>query len=374
MNRSYLLAGGLFLLSVLWLASGLLGSTVDDDELIESMTDVPGIIVEAQWMQAEPITSFITAQGNVLPNRIVTLRAETAGQVESVLVPEGARVEAGEALLKLKPDDRLIRREQALLKIEEKKRQHEATANLVERGFGSRTELDTALVELKMAEVELAQIELEIERTTIRAPFTGILDERLVEVGDYISVGNDVLTVVENDPLAVNVSVPQRSVHYINQGETVRVSLVEGREVEGFVRYISARADEATRTFRVEVEIPNPEGIRAGSSATAFIPKENIMAHFISGGLLTLNTDGDMGVKTVDESSVVGFYPVTIEFSETDGMWVSGLPERVRVITSGQGFARVGERVAVANQAPVQTEVSGNPISDGEGARNAKSD
>jgi len=202
-------------------------------------------------------------------------------------------------------------------------------------------------VELKMAEVELAQINLEIEKTIIRAPFSGILEERMVELGDFISIGNELLVIVDNDPLVVTVRVPQRNVQFLNQGENVRVQLVNGQELNGHIRYIASRGDEASRTFRVEIEILNTTGLRAGSSATAYIPKGEIEAHFISGALLSLNDEGVMGVKTVDNNGLVSFHPVTIELSEVGGMWVSGLPETAMVIVSGQGFAKTGERVRV---------------------------
>lgn len=371
MNKSYLLAGALLLAVVLWVGSGLIGGDDMEGAVEQAGDDVPAMIVEAELMQAQSITSYVVAQGNLAPNRVVTLRAEAAGQVEALTVAEGARLVEGEEILHLKVDDREIRRDRANLKIEEQRRNLDAVRNLRERGLASQAELDTAQVELKQAEVELAQVELEIENTVVRAPFDGLLDETLVEVGDYLSIGGDVAVVVDNDPLVVNVKVPQQNIAYLQLGEPVQVGLVDGSQANGFIRYIAARADEATRTFRVEVEIPNPNGLRAGSSATANIPKEEVKAHFVSGALLTLNSAGDMGVKTVDHNGLVSFYPVTIERSEAEGMWVSGLPESAMIITSGQGFAEVDGYVRIADQ-PRKGEESfpGPSLSDTEKRRN----
>lgn len=373
MKKSYLLAGGLLLVVVLWVGSGLIGGGNGVEEPAQTDGNMPDLIVEAELMQAESITSYVIAQGNLEPNRVVTLKAETAGQVEEITSAEGAALTSGQEILHMRLDDRELRRDRAQFKIEEQQRNLDAVNNLRERGLASQAELDTAQVELKQAQVEMAQIELEIDKTVIRAPFDGILEETLVEVGDYISVGSDVATIVDNDPLVVKVQVPQQSVSHLLVGQPVQVSLVDGGLSQGFIRYISSRGDEATRTFRVEVEIPNPEGVRAGSSATARIPKEEVMAHFVSGALLTLNTEGDMGVKTVDRDGLVFFHPVEIEFSESGGMWVSGLPESSLVITNGQGFAEEGEHVRVANLPRENTGdegMSGSSVSDVEKRKN----
>ena len=354
MNNSYKIAIGVSVAFILWMTAGLLKS---DDANIDSngyQDSSEGnstsniILVEAQTTQSQLVTSYVVAQGSLTPNREVTLKAETAGQVNQLIALEGSYVTTGDEILSLKMDDRAIRKEQATLKVAEQQRRFDAVERVQARGFASETDLDTALVELKMAEVELAKIELEIEKTVVRAPFNGIIEAIDVDLGDYVNIGNDLLTIVDNNPLVVNIYVSQKDVDYLDISTPIRVSLVNNRETTGQIRFISPRADAATRTFRVEVTIPNPEGLRAGSSVTAYVPKEQVTAHYLSAGLLTLNDAGEVGIKTADEEGMVSFYPITIELSDSEGMWVSGLPERVNVITAGQGFAPIGERVSVS--------------------------
>jgi multidrug efflux system membrane fusion protein len=159
--------------------------------------------------------------------------------------------------------------------------------------------------------------------------------------------------------------VPQQHVHRLSVGQPVGVTLANGEQVQGAIRFISSLGEESTRTFRVEVEIANDGHLRAGASATAYIPEEEVDAHFVSGGLLTLDTDGQMGIKTVDNTGLVSFHPVVVEYSEADGMWVSGLPLTAKVIVSGQGFAEVGGRVQVSDAPAGNIEARNTAVSGG---------
>lgn len=353
MNKSVGIALGACVALVVWMASGM----VMRDNNAEEMSDLNAgtasqavdnrVLVEVTDMQAEEITSYIIANGSAVPDREVLLRAETSGQIDEILVSEGSYVDAGSVIMRIKMDDRVIREEQATINLQEKQRLYEAQANLHERGFVSSTELDTALTQLKLAEVELERIQLEIEKTYIRAPFSGYIEENLVDLGEYVGLGNELTRIVDNDPLVVNTYVSQSDVEFLALGVESKVEMINGRETTGQIRYISPRANEATRTFRVEIAVPNTEDLRAGSSVIARIPRKQVKAHYLSAGLLTLNEAGDIGIKTVNYEGVVEFYLAKIEASDVNGMWISGLPEVARIITAGHGFAAIGEAVRI---------------------------
>ncbi len=349
MNKSSVIALGISCALVLWMAVGMMKQDVEAESLagenMASENQDDRILVEVTEMQAREVTSYIVSNGSAAPNREVVLRAETTGQIYQILANEGEYVEEGIVIMQLKMDDRLIRKEQASITLQERQRLYEAMVNLNEKDFASTTEVDSALTQLKLAEVDLERINLEIEKTFIRAPFGGYIEEHITELGEYVGIGNELLRLVDNDPLVVNTYISQNDVEFLEIGSEVSVQLVNGRERSGQIRFISPRANEATRTFRVEIAIPNSEGIRTGSSVTAKIPKQKVFAHYFSAGLLTLNDEGDVGVKTLTQEGLVDFYPITIVSSDADGMWVSGLPSRVLIITAGHGFAPVGESV-----------------------------
>ncbi|MFL2840277.1 MAG: efflux RND transporter periplasmic adaptor subunit [Pseudohongiellaceae bacterium] len=357
MNKSVRISFGVSIALVMWMASGMVfqgdGEVISltGDGILGSPTSDNRVLVEVVDMQAQEVTSYIISNGSTTPDREVLLRAETTGQIDSILVNEGSYVDTGSVIMRIRMDDRAIRQDQAGINLQEKQRLYEAQANLFERGFVSSTELDNALTHFKLAEVELERIKLEIERTFIRAPFSGYIEENIVDLGEYVGLGNELTRIVDNDPLVVNIYVSQNDVEFLALGVEAEVELVNGLQTVGQIRYISPRADENTRTFRVEIAVPNIEGLRSGSSVVARIPRQQVKAHYLSAGLLSLNEDGEIGIKTINLEGLVQFHPATIVLSDVNGMWISGLPDRARVITVGQGFASIGEavRIAVSN-------------------------
>ena len=126
------------------------------------------------------------------------------------------------------------------------------------------------------------------------------------------------------------------------------VKLVTGEEGQGKISFISASADQATRTFRVEVEIDNKNAkLRDGITTDINIPLSETKAHLFSPAILVLNDEGQIGVRTVDENNTVIFMPVQLLSDNEKGVWVSGLPDKVRVITVGQEYVLNNQKVSV---------------------------
>jgi len=137
-------------------------------------------------------------------------------------------------------------------------------------------------------------------------------------------------------------------------GDAATAVLAGGEKLEGHVLFVSAMADEKTRSFTVDVAVANPDGrIPAGLSARVIIPVEQVSAHRIPASLLSLADNGDVGVKFVGADDHVVFATAKIVRADGDAVWVSGLPQKIRLITRGQGFVNAGE--------PVTSEVEGAP-------------
>jgi multidrug efflux system membrane fusion protein len=183
----------------------------------------------------------------------------------------------------------------------------------------------------------------------IRAPFQGVLQEREVEEGDFVRAGDPVATFVDNTRLIVTGSIAEQEAKYVAVNNEATARLVTGQSVRGRLRYVAPVADEATRTFTVELEIPNRDGtLPSGVTAEMQIPAGEQLAHKVSPALLSLAADGEVGVKTVDELNRVVFTPVNIARSEPDGVWVTGLPATANIITVGQGYVSAGQAVEPA--------------------------
>jgi multidrug efflux system membrane fusion protein len=147
---------------------------------------------------------------------------------------------------------------------------------------------------------------------------------------------------------------------------TAKATLATGEDVHGSIRYVAPVADEATRTFTVELEVDNRDGaIRAGGTAELYIPAESIMAHRISPSLLTLDDAGNIGLKIINDSGKVEFVVADIALSSGNGVWVAGLPETATIITVGQGFVTTGSVVDAVPESEIKTTVAKKSAAEG---------
>jgi membrane fusion protein, multidrug efflux system len=201
------------------------------------------------------------------------------------------------------------------------------------------------------AREEVRRLEEEVGDTTVKAPFAGIVNAVTVEPGEFLDRGADAARLIDNSPLRTEVRINQNDIGRIDLGRAVTVSYATGASEAGRVCFISASAEPQTRTFRVEIRTPNSNGdIPSGISAETRIPTQEIDAHFVSTAVLSLGTDGALGVKTVGDDGTVAFNAIDVVRAQTDGVWISGLPENARIITIGQGFVQAGDEVRVSER------------------------
>jgi membrane fusion protein, multidrug efflux system len=352
-HRSTLFILAVTALLAAWVASGVL---TREPAAIEARDEPALLTVAVRHSRSSPVERLLTLQGEVLPDQQVTVRAETEGRLVETPVPLGEPVEAGTVIARIGIDDRQARLRRAEAAVRERETDHRGVAQLAREGFQAQLRVDTALAELEAARADLETIRLDIERTQLRAPIAGIVNRREAEVGDYVSVGSPVAEILENDPLKAIVEVPQHRIHQVRRGDAARVEFADGQVHEGILRHVSARADTATRTFRVEIEVPNPERtLPSGTSVQVRIPVEEVMAHRISPALVTLDPEGRLGIKTVDAANRVAFHEIDPMRADAAGLWVAGLPEEIRIITVGQGFANIGELVRVVAEETAPT-------------------
>lgn len=354
--RSFLFAAGIALALTAWMLTGLRAQpepqpTARTKNLAraESLTRV-----RVRDFTARPVHRQIVISGRTEPNRAVDLRAETDGRVVALGAERGSRVEAGTVIARLDLRDRKARLAEAEAAVEQRRLEYEAARKLREKEFFPETQLAEAKARLEAARAAAQRIQIDLDHTTVRAPFAGVLQERVVELGDFVDVGNRVARLVDNDPLIVAGHVTEQDVSELAVGDTGTADLVTGEKVTGRLRYVAAEADETTRTFRIELEIPNADdALRAGVTTELRLATRELQAHYLSPALLALGDDGGVGVKGVNDEGVVRFHPVRIVRSNAEGVWVTGLPATVRLITVGQGFVHAGEVVEAVPESTI---------------------
>jgi multidrug efflux system membrane fusion protein len=203
------------------------------------------------------------------------------------------------------------------------------------------------LANLESAKATVASLKRDLENTQIVAPFDGILNERQVEVGDYLSVGDAIAQLVDMDPLVIRADVTESHIQSLTVGGAATGRLATGQHVEGVIRYISSVSTAGTNTFPIEVAVDNTDDkFVAGISTELSIAYDSTWAIKLSSGLMSLDEQGNLGIKTV-EDDVVHFVPIDLVKSDKFGVWLSGLGQQAEVITLGQGFVRDGDKVEV---------------------------
>lgn len=350
LNSTSIVFAAIVVLLTVWIGSGMIGRNAGP--AVERARPGPPTVA-ASVSRAQSVTREVVLYGDVEPNQLTPLRARTDGIVET-MASSGTRVARGETVGRLSADDRQARLARARARVSAVQRDYDSARGMAEKGYVSRSELQTRRADLEAARAELRAIELEIENTTLRAPTAGVISRVDVDVGAYVSLGGEVLRIVDNDPLIAVVHVHQATAPRLRTGMPARVDFIGGGSREGRIRYIAPIADAATRTFRVEVEVDNSDlSLPSGMSAEVVIPTETVQAHRVSPALIRLDAQGRIGVQTVTDADRIAFTPVQVVRARGDGLWVTGLPERTRIVTISRGLLSPGQAVEV-RETPAQ--------------------
>lgn len=367
-------------------------ATIEASEDVVAALDAPevkmGVVVRRSKEQS--IESAVILRGETRAARQVQVRAETSSLVISEPLRKGAYVKAGQELCVLDPGTRHVslaeskaqlslaksripeseaRQTEARAQLEEARIDANAAEKLSKGGYASDVRVAGAQAAVKSAEasvaaaiaglesahtgVESAQAQVafsekEIERLTIKAPFSGYLESDTAEIGSYLQAGALCATVIQLDPIKLVGFVPETEVNRVKLGAPASARLAAGGQAQGNVTFLSRSADSTTRTFAVEIDVSNADrSIRDGQTAEIIIQGEGAQAHRLPQSALTLSNQGRLGVRLVDDQGIVRFNPVTVLRDDIDGIWVGGLPKEADVIVVGQDFVTSGLRVAV---------------------------
>ncbi|MEE8259130.1 MAG: efflux RND transporter periplasmic adaptor subunit [Sphingomonadales bacterium] len=329
--------------SFLWGGSEANGDTPGDvnnseDELF---------LIRARVITASNYVEKIQVRGRTEALRTVELKAEVSGAVTATPVEKGERVKAGDVICMVEPNALEATLAQARARATQRQLEYDAAVELATKGFRSETQVASAKAERDAANAQVSRAEVDFDNTSIRAPFAGLVNDRPAELGDFLQVGNTCAVLLTDDPYLVVGEVSDNQVSRIYKGQPAVVELTNGQVLNGKVRYISNAARIETRTFRVEIEVANPDlTLKEGMTANIEIPTASAKAHFLTPSLLTLKDDGSVGIRVVKDDTVE-FYPVTIAGTDPNGLWVTGLPDQIQLIITGQNFVTEGQKVRV---------------------------
>ena len=326
--------------------------------------DAPFAVV-VQRIEERDLDSAVVLRGRTAASRQVEVRAQTGGLVVSEPRLRGSLVSAGEVLCELDPGTRNAMLAEAEARLTEARARLDAATieqqtvtRLSQEGYRAQnsTASADAAVESARAGVEAASAGIEAARTelarlTITAPFAGVLEANSAERGSLMASGGLCATVIRLDPMLIVGFAAESQVDRLAEGALAGARLSNGMQVTGRVTFLARSADAATRTFRVEVTVPNTDlAIRDGLSADMLVAATATRGHLVPGSALTLNDDGTLGLRLVDDTDHTFFQPVTVLRDAPQGFWVSGLPTVADVIVVGQEYVTDGIAVRVTRR------------------------
>jgi multidrug efflux system membrane fusion protein len=361
-HQSLIYALSIFVLLSAWLASGYLGSD-NKTSAEENATAARSLTqkVRVRVPRTQRVIEEIVLNGRTEIARAVTLRSEVEARVVALAATQGAAVSKGDIIVQLDARDRQARLTEAHALLKQHELEYAGIKKLQKNNLLSEIQLAKIASQLAAARAQVKRIELEILNTRMKAPFDGILDRLLVEVGSYLNIGDEVGRLLEQDPILFVGYVSQQDRHRLVLGDKGIIRFVTGLVAEGELRYIAAEADPVTRVFKVEVQIPNPDrSLVSGITAEIRIPVRFVSAYQISHALLSLNNSDQLGIKIVNAENRVEFLPIEVVKSTAAGLWISGLPKDIRIITVGQGFVRAGDEVIAVDEQEIIDKSTAN--------------
>ena len=339
---------------VIWLLSGIIFSSSDSNQsdVIEDTQTKAQTVIEVTRIEQQTVPRTTEIYGVTQAQRDVKLSAKTQGEVVAVLAREGEFVKQGTPIVRIDMQDRKERLTAAKALVKQRVQEYEAALTLKERGFESDVSLARAGAALDAAKAERKAIEMDIGFTTIRAPFSGILEKINVEQGDFAGVGvfgvdGSIARILDLDPLLAVGEVTQQQRSALSKHSKARIIFPDGSEKQAIVSYIAQAATDASRSFPIEASIPNKDyTLAAGISVTIELSLGQMPAHIVPSSLLNLDDEGTLSIKALDDALNVVAYPVEVISETQRGVVVSGLPKQVRIISSGQNFVSIGETIS----------------------------
>jgi multidrug efflux system membrane fusion protein len=354
MRRSFIISGILAVAVIVWIGSGQVGGkpspsgdTPQQNKVSEEI--IPEVRVKT-FRSAERVRE-LSLFGRTEAVRMVQLRAETKGRIIERAVKKGSK--KGDVIVRLAMDDRSARLDGAQALVEQYRVAYVAAQQLSKKQFRSKVRLAEAKAQLETAKTQLAAVKLDIRRTVIHAPFGGVINKLPVNVGDYVEAKGELAELIDLDPILVVGQVTERDMGALKLGARANIRVADGRERSGIIGFISKVGSATTRTFRVEVRVANPKGdISEGLTTELRLPVQTVRAHLMSPSVLTLSKTGAIGVKSLNSDNKVVFNAVGMVADTPEGIWLSGLPDEVIVITVGQEFVQIGQKVRPLTEIP----------------------
>jgi membrane fusion protein (multidrug efflux system) len=306
--------------------------------------------VEAVTVQSQSLSGGLQTVGSLRADESVIVRPEVGGRIERIHFEEGGRVAAGQPLFTLDASVARAALNEAEANLENSRRANARAAELAGSQLIAKSDYDTTRAAFAVDQARVASARAALSKMTLRAPFSGRIGLREVSVGDFVSVGQDLVPLVRMDPIKVDFSVPEGALSQIASGQPIDVTVdaFPGQTFAGKVVAIAPVIDPGSRSVQLRAEIPNPDGrLRPGQFAK-----------------LVLDTSGGVSGLLIPEQALMQEGETRFVYTVVDGkahkavvktgprvpgkvQVLEGLKAGDVVITAGQGKPMMHEGMAV---------------------------
>ena len=327
MNKKNLRASGVILLfTVIWMISGYFAQT-EPKEYVAPVTKEVVLVNNSKAVDYKlPVT--VKAESQAFSK--VDVRSQTSEKVVKIGFADGDYAKKNDVICKLDSGQREAN-------FKKSKIDYDSSVELKKKGLISESALVTVETQYESAKIEL-------ERTEIKAPFDGFV-ENLAKQGQLLQNGQSCASIISLTPLKIVGNVSEMMVAKIKTGLDAEVNFISGEKYNTKVSFISSAADTGTRTFKVEAELDNTDlNIKDGLTGELVIYTEPVKAHFLPTSAFLLGDQGNIALATVI-NDVVRVKNVQILIDTVQGAWITGIPDETNVIIGGQGFVKDGDEV-----------------------------
>lgn len=350
LNKPAYIALIILAVASIWVLSGVLSGT-HETAMAPAISEANAaaqkgpVTVRVRTLRNEDHVADLVLRARTEAERKVELKAEMSARVTGLPAQKGQLVKAGDPVCELDIGARQAQLDQANAQLKQAELEYAAASELATRGNKAKTQVAAALAALEQAQANVRLMQTNLGYATIRAPFDGVVGQRYVAIGDYVTPGTPCAFIVAAEPFLIVGAVSEGQIAAVSTGSEGTATLVTGEQVSGKVTFLANAADDKTRTFRIEVSVPNPDfQLHDGVTADLRVKSRNVPAMRVSPAILSLDDQGRIGVKIV-ENNIARFVPVTLVGDSPDGVWIAGLPDEAIVITVGHEYVKDGDPV-----------------------------
>ena len=343
------------------IAASLVGCKNGSADMADKKEETPAIPVETAVAATGSVSAVYSGTASLEAEQQATVVAKVSGVVTKLLVEEGTRVRAGQVLAKLDDARMKLELDRARANLAKLEQEYSRNMQLHDKGLVSADAYERIKFDLDALKAQFELAKLDLDYTSIRAPIDGIVSERLIKVGNMVTVNQSVFVVTDFDPLLASLFVPERELDKLRAQQRAAVSAdaLPGQHFTATIDRISPTVDPKTGTFKVTIAVADPtRRLKPGMFGRIDITYDVRSNTLLVPRAAVLQEDAESAVFMVKDGVAIR-RTVTTGYTNNGSIEVvSGLSVGDTVVTVGQTSLKDGAKVIQVGAKPGETKVA----------------